>query len=80
MSINQKNHVCFLINNAGKAVYLANEVNAANFGLTLDYGHALFAHENAAESLCLMNRAGKLFNVHLMMLMELGMTIQLLDQ
>ena len=53
-----------LINNAGKAVYLANEVNSPNFGLTLDYGHALFAHENAADSLCLINRAGKLFNVH----------------
>jgi len=53
-----------LINNAGKAVYLTKEVNASNFGITLDYGHALFAHENAAESLCLINRAGKLFNVH----------------
>ena len=47
-----------------KAVLLVNEVGADNLGVTLDYGHALFAKENAAESLCLINRAKKLYNVH----------------
>jgi len=53
-----------LISNAAKAVLLANEVDAENFGVTLDYGHALFAHENPSESLCLINRANKLLNIH----------------
>jgi xylose isomerase len=53
-----------LVSNAAKAVLLVNEIGADNLGVTLDYGHALFAHENPAESLCLINRAGKLFNVH----------------
>ena len=53
-----------LVSNAAKAVLLVNEVGAENLGVTLDYGHALFAHENPTESLCLINRAGKLFNVH----------------
>jgi xylose isomerase len=53
-----------LVSNAAKAVLLVKEVGADNLGVTLDYGHALFAHENPAESLCLIDRAGKLFNVH----------------
>jgi xylose isomerase len=53
-----------LVSNAAKALLLVKEVGADNLGVTLDYGHALFAHENPAESLCLINRAGKLFNVH----------------
>ncbi|MFW6182073.1 MAG: TIM barrel protein, partial [Spirochaetota bacterium] len=53
-----------LVSNAAKAVLLVQEVGADNLGVTLDYGHALFARENAAESLCLIDRAGKLFNVH----------------
>jgi xylose isomerase len=53
-----------LVSNAAKAVLLVQEVGAENLGVTLDYGHALFARENAAESLCLINRAGKLHNVH----------------
>jgi len=52
------------INNVGKALLLVNEVGADNLGLTLDYGHSLFANENVADSLCLINRAGKLFHVH----------------
>jgi xylose isomerase len=53
-----------LVSNAAKAVLLVQEVGTKNLGVTLDYGHALFAKENAAESLCLINRAGKLYNVH----------------
>ncbi len=53
-----------IISNAAKAVLLTNEVDAENFGVTLDYGHALFAHENPSESLCLINRAKKLLNIH----------------
>lgn len=53
-----------LISNVGKALTLVNEVNADNFGITLDYGHALLSRENPAEALSLLNRVGKLFNIH----------------
>lgn len=53
-----------LVSNAGRALNLANEVGADNFGITLDYGHSLFTRENPAEALMYLNRAGKLFNIH----------------
>jgi xylose isomerase len=53
-----------MASNAGKALLIVKEVSRPNFGCVLDYGHALFAHENAAENLRLFDKAGKLFNVH----------------
>ena len=53
-----------LVSNAGRALALANEVGAENFGIALDYGHSLLSRENPAEALVFLNRAGKLFNVH----------------
>jgi xylose isomerase len=53
-----------LAGTAAKALLIVKEVDRANFGCVLDYGHALFAHENPSESLRLFDRAGKLFNVH----------------
>ena len=50
--------------NAAKALLIVKEVDRKNFGCVLDYGHALFAHENPSESLRLFDKAGKLFNVH----------------
>ena len=54
-----------LISNVGKALALCNEVAADNFGITLDFGHSLLARENPSEALALLERSGKLFNVHL---------------
>lgn len=53
-----------MIENAGKALSLIRDVDRMNIGIVIDYGHALFAHENAAASLCFVDQAGKLFNVH----------------
>ena len=53
-----------LAGTAAKALLIVKEVDRKNFGCVLDYGHALFAHENPSESLRLFDRAGKLFNVH----------------
>jgi len=53
-----------MIENAGKCLSLVRDVNRENIGVVIDYGHALFAHENASASLCLVDQAGKLFNVH----------------
>jgi len=54
-----------MVSNVGKALILTHDVGAENFGITLDFGHALLSRENPAESLCFLNRAGKLFNVHI---------------
>jgi xylose isomerase len=53
-----------LVENAGKALSLMHDVDRKNIGIVLDYGHSLFARENAAATLCFIDRAGKLFNVH----------------
>jgi xylose isomerase len=53
-----------LVENAGKALSLVRDVDRDNIGIVVDYGHALFARENAAASLCFVEKAGKLFNVH----------------
>lgn len=53
------------ISNVGKSLLLCNEVGAANFGVVLDIGHALFAGENPAESVALLDKYKRLFHVHL---------------
>ena len=47
------------------ALLLVQEVDRANFGLTLDVGHLIMAGENPAQSLALVSQYGKLFGVHL---------------
>lgn len=53
------------ISNAPKALALCQEVGLDNIGVILDYGHALIAGENPAESLHLLNRYKRLFHIHL---------------
>ena len=52
------------ISNAAKGLLLAKEVNANNFGIIIDFGHALLSRENPAEALILLANSGKLFRVH----------------
>lgn len=45
---------------------MVNEVNEDNCGVTIDYGHALVAYENVAESVAILKKYGdKLFHVHM---------------
>lgn len=53
------------ISTAPKALALCNEVALPNLGVILDYGHALIAGENPAESAALLNRYNRLFHIHL---------------
>ena len=56
----------FAIPSTGSAQQLMAEVDRANFGLTLDFGHCLMAGENPAQSVAYVNRrGGKLFGVQL---------------
>jgi len=52
------------IGSVAKALYVCHDVGLDNVGVALDFGHALMSRENPADSLCLLARSGKLFNVH----------------
>lgn len=53
------------VSNAAKALALCQEAALPNLGVILDYGHALIAGENPAESAILLNRYKRLFHIHL---------------
>lgn len=53
-----------LVSNAAKAALLGCELGLSNVGGFLDFGHALMARENPAESAALLARSGRLVGVH----------------
>ncbi len=53
------------IEDVGKTLYIIKSVQAQNIGGAMDLGHALFAQEKPAESLALLAREDKLYQVHL---------------
>lgn len=52
------------IGSVGKALWLCSELGRDNVGVVVDFGHALMNQENPADSVALLMRSGKLFNVH----------------
>jgi len=45
---------------------MVNEIGESNCGVTIDYGHALVAYENVAESVAILKKYGnKLFHIHM---------------
>ena len=52
------------IGTVGKALALVEEVGLKNVGVTMDFGHALYAGENPAESAMLLHRKNRLFHIH----------------
>ena len=53
------------IENVGKVMFLIKSLKAENIGGILDMGHALMAGERMAESLILLDKYHKLYQVHL---------------
>ena len=49
----------------GKVLMVAQEVDAPHVGVMIDFGHAMMAYENPAESAVLANRQNRLFHMHL---------------
>jgi len=49
---------------AADTLVLVQEINRENVGVTIDFGHALMAQENVAESAVMLARTGKLFHLH----------------
>lgn len=53
------------IDTTPKTLLLLRDIDRQNAGLTLDIGHAMYAHENLGEAVSLAQRWGKLFHIHL---------------
>jgi xylose isomerase len=52
------------IGDVGKALWLCQEIGADNLGVVIDFGHALMSREMPGDSMALLARKRKLFNVH----------------
>ncbi|NIM22970.1 MAG: TIM barrel protein [Armatimonadetes bacterium] len=53
------------VGDVAKAMLICNEIGRDNVGVTVDFGHALMSRENPGESVALLARGDKLFNVHI---------------
>ena len=58
-----RNH-CFLPS-MYSALYTCEMAGEKNVGVTMDFGHALEAYENCAESICLASKSNKLMHIHI---------------
>ncbi len=54
-----------MMGTTAQALCIVNEVNDPSFGINLDIGHALIAHENLEDQAALILRYGKLYHTHL---------------
>ncbi len=53
-----------LVGTTAQALCLVNEIDDPNFGLNIDIGHSLIAHENVEDQVALVLRYGKLYHTH----------------
>ena len=53
------------IEDIGKVLYIIKSLKSQNIGSALDLGHSFFAQERPAESLALLGRHNKLYQIHL---------------
>jgi xylose isomerase len=54
------------VSNAGISILMAQETKEPNIGVILDYGHALYAYENPAETVALLHNYGDLLcHIHI---------------
>lgn len=52
--------------NVSSSLLMVKEIDEENCGVTIDYGHALVAYENVAESVAMLKKYGdKLFHLHM---------------
>jgi xylose isomerase len=55
---------CF-VDTAAKALCLLNDIGVARMGVTIDYGHSKYGHENPAEVVALLANSGYPYYVHI---------------
>lgn len=55
---------CYL-DTAAKTLCLLNDIQPKNMGITLDYGHSMYGHENPAEMVALINNSPYGMYIHI---------------
>jgi len=55
---------CFMDSTA-RAICMVRDINAPNLGVTLDFGHAMYANENPAESIALLQASNIPYYIHI---------------
>lgn len=55
---------CF-VDTASKAICLLNDIQVANMGVTLDFGHSMYGNENPAEAVALLANSSYKTYVHI---------------
>lgn len=53
-----------LMGQTAQALCIVNEVDDPHFGINIDIGHSLIAHENVEEAVSLVLRYGRLYHTH----------------
>lgn len=54
-----------LLANGGETLFFCNQVGRENVGVTMDIGHAILADERPAQTAVMLDKANKLFYIHL---------------
>ncbi len=54
-----------ILGTAGETLAFCQKMGKKNIGVTLDFGHALLAKENPAQSACMLAASNKLFYIHM---------------
>ncbi len=55
---------CF-VNRAADTLCLIHDIGASNLGVTMDYGHSVYAGEHPAETLSLLHHSGHPYYIHI---------------
>jgi xylose isomerase len=55
---------CF-VNRAADTLCLIRDIGADNLGVTMDYGHSIYAGENPAQTLSLLHHSGHPYYIHI---------------
>ena len=53
-----------LLGSAAQSLLLCKEVDNPSLGVTIDFGHSIYGHENPAEALCLLAESGFPYYIH----------------
>lgn len=55
---------CF-VDTAAKALCLLNDIQVAEMGVTLDFGHSMYGNENPAEAVAMLESSGFRYYIHI---------------
>jgi xylose isomerase len=53
-----------LLDTAARSLLLCRQVDNPSLGVTIDFGHSIYGHENPADALCLLAESGHPYYIH----------------